>query len=81
MGFYRVTGRRRHSYCYLRDFSEIKNGREMLEILLASVKVEAYLVIIKIHFSPKVISITPSSQPKLRQPVVTSSDIYKSEAP
>ena len=78
VGLYGLTGRHRHSHCWLGNVSGVKNGRE---ILLVSVEVEAYSDIVKMHFSPKVISTTPSSQPEVCQPMATLSGVYRSEAP
>ena len=72
------TGRHRHSHCCLEDFSGVKNGRE---ILVIGVEVEEYSEIVKMHFSPKVISTTPSSQPEVCQPGATLSGVYGSKAP
>ena len=42
----------------------------------------AYPEMVKMLFSPRVISVTPSSQPSLYQPMATSSGVYyKSQAP
>jgi len=68
------------TYC-LGDVSGVKDGREVLEIVFLIVEVEAYLVMLKMLFSPKVISRTPSSQPSLYQPTAISSGVYRSKAP
>ena len=75
VGFYVLTDRRRHSHCCLENVSGVKNGREVLKVWLASVELKAYQEIVKILFSPKVISTTPSSQPELCQPVATFSGV------
>ncbi len=77
VGIYSLTGRRRHSHYCLGDVSGVKDGREVLEILLVGVEVEAYLDIVKILFSPTTIFITPSSQPRSYQPMATSWGVYR----
>ena len=64
----RLTVRHRHIHYCLGDVNGVKDEREVLEILLASIEVRAYPEIVKIHISPIDISITPSSQPKSCQP-------------
>jgi len=49
--------------------------------MLVGVEVDTYLEIVKILFSPKVISRTPSSQPSFYQPMAKSSGLYRSKAP
>jgi len=49
--------------------------------MLIGVEVDTYLEIVKILFSPKVISRTPSSQPSFYQPTAKSSGLYRSKAP
>ena len=75
MGFNELTDRCRHSHCCLENARGVKNGREVLKVLLANVELKAYQEIVKIFFSPKVISTTPSSQPELCQPVAIFSGV------
>jgi len=49
--------------------------------MLIGVEVDTYLEIVKILFSPKVISRTPLSQPSFYQPMAKSSGLYRYKAP